>query len=182
MPYTNVEKRREANRRSYEKHRSERIGKVRSYRLYYKERINLALRAKRRDNPEKYRETYRRYYERNIEKWRDYNQSEKRKESIRRYRERISKSQPEIFRIYSAKRRACILRATPDWLTREDHDRIAQFYRDAVLLEEETGEKHEVDHVVPLRGKIVCGLHVPWNLQVLPKMMHNRKDKRYRNE
>ena len=41
------------------------------------------------------------------------------------------------------------------------------FYREARLLTKETGKRHEVDHIIPLQGKDVCGLHVPWNLQIL---------------
>ena len=63
---------------------------------------------------------------------------------------------------YAADRRARLLNATPQWLSAEDHESIAEWYRLATHFGE------TVDHIVPLQGKNVCGLHVPWNLQLLP--------------
>ena len=63
--------------------------------------------------------------------------------------------------------RAKRLQAVPNWLTKK-HKQIMQWYhKEADRLTEETGIKHHVDHIVPLRGKDVRGLHVPWNLQVI---------------
>lgn len=67
-----------------------------------------------------------------------------------------------------AKRRAAKLNATPAWLTAEHLAQIDALYADAVSLSEKTGVKYHVDHIIPLQGEMVSGLHVPWNLQVIP--------------
>jgi hypothetical protein len=79
----------------------------------------------------------------------------------------------------SAKRRALKLRATPLWLTKEDLEIIESFYTLSKTIEYQTGVKHHVDHIVPLQGKNVCGLHVPWNLQVLEASENIRKSNKF---
>lgn len=68
---------------------------------------------------------------------------------------------------YAAERRAAKAQRTPPWLTDEQRALIATAYEIANLLTLATGVLHHVDHIVPLRGKTVSGLHVPWNLQCL---------------
>lgn len=63
----------------------------------------------------------------------------------------------------------------PKWLTVEHWDQIAALYAEAQRLSLETGVKHHVDHKYPLRGRTSSGLHVPWNLQVLPAEDNLRK-------
>lgn len=70
-------------------------------------------------------------------------------------------------RKYSRTRQASRRKATPKWLTKEQHEVILEFYTKAVELEKQTGIPHEVDHIIPLKHDLVCGLHVPWNLQIL---------------
>ena len=60
-------------------------------------------------------------------------------------------------RVWKAKRRAAKIKATPFW---SDLDKITSIY-------ENCPQGHHVDHIVPLRGKHVCGLHIPINLQYL---------------
>lgn len=79
----------------------------------------------------------------------------------------------------SAKRRALKLRATPDWLTKDDLDAIESFYTLSKSIECNTGIKHHVDHIVPLQGENVCGLHVPWNLQILEASENIRKSNKF---
>lgn len=61
--------------------------------------------------------------------------------------------------------------ATPVWANK---DAIKEVYKAAVALTELTGKKYEVDHIVPLTSKLVCGLHVEHNLRVVT-FEENRK-------
>jgi 5-methylcytosine-specific restriction endonuclease McrA len=85
------------------------------------------------------------------------------------------KSKPGLYAGYCAKRRAKKLKATPPWLTEEQWKQIQEHYNEAARLTNETGIVHEVDHIEPLQGKEVSGLHVPWNLQVLTKKSNQSK-------
>jgi hypothetical protein len=79
---------------------------------------------------------------------------------------------PEVFRARDARRRAEALKATPAWA---DHKAIRAVYAKARRLTAESGIQHEVDHVVPLKGRKVCGLHVHQNLQVITRLANRRK-------
>jgi hypothetical protein len=78
-----------------------------------------------------------------------------------------------------ADKRARKRNATPSWLTQTQKDHIESFYWMAQDLKRVTGEDYHVDHIVPLKGETVCGLHVPWNLQVLPSDINIKKGNRY---
>ena len=62
------------------------------------------------------------------------------------------------------RRSAYIRRATPSW---SDFSRIKKFYAERIRLTEETGQDYHVDHYYPIVSDVVCGLHVPENLQVI---------------
>lgn len=71
----------------------------------------------------------------------------------------------------TAKYRAARLKATPPWLTKEQLKEIEMIYKNCP-------SGYEVDHIIPLQGKQVKGLHVPWNLQLLPSSTNKRKSNR----
>jgi hypothetical protein len=71
-----------------------------------------------------------------------------------------------------ALRRAAKTMATPKWA---DLSKIRAFYEEAQRLTIETGIKHSVDHIYPLRGKLCCGLHVHQNLRVIPLALNCSK-------
>lgn len=80
---------------------------------------------------------------------------------------------------HAAQRRSAIRDRTPAWLTRREMDRMLGFFREAARKREKTGLQHHVDHVVPLRGKTVSGLNVPWNLQVIPATDNLKKSNKH---
>lgn len=86
------------------------------------------------------------------------NNSESRKKAHKAWISKNKVKQRSYTRSYVAKRRAEKIKATPKWAVLKD---INEFYKNCP-------EGHHVDHVVPLKGKNVCGLHVSNNLQYLP--------------
>jgi hypothetical protein len=74
-----------------------------------------------------------------------------------------------------ARRRAAQLRATPAWA---NYFFLEEAYDLARRRTERTGFSWHVDHIVPLQGKTVCGLHVENNLQVIPGSINRSKGNR----
>lgn len=68
--------------------------------------------------------------------------------------------------------RAKKLNATPPWA---DLDAIRDVYKERDKLCRETGENWHVDHIIPLNGVDVCGLHCEDNLQIIPAVENARK-------
>ena len=87
------------------------------------------------------------------------------------------KAEPEVYAARNAARLAAKLERTPKWA---DKKAIAEFYEEARRLTEETGVEHDVDHIIPLRGKLVSGLHVENNLQVITASENRKKKNNYR--
>ena len=77
------------------------------------------------------------------------------------------------------KRNAAKKNRTPSWLTVHDLWMIEQAYDIAAKRTEMFGIPFHVDHIVPLQGKIVSGLHVPWNLQVITGKENQIKSNRF---
>lgn len=105
-----------------------------------------------------------------VKRWKAANR-DKERERQRRY---LEENRAKV-RAKWNKRRADRIRATPPWA---DLDAIEAIYLESDRLTAETGIEHHVDHIVPLRGKIVCGLHLPWNLRVIRADENLRKSAR----
>jgi hypothetical protein len=79
-----------------------------------------------------------------------------------------------------ARRRATKKQATPPWLTKEHRQQIIYVYEQCFKAQELTGIKHHVDHIHPLTHEFLCGLHVPWNLQVITAEENIKKGNRFK--
>ena len=77
---------------------------------------------------------------------------------------------------YVTARQKRIKQATPKWA---DRDAILATYVKAQTLTKETGIPHEVDHIIPVKGKLVSGLHVPNNLQILTENTNQSKSNKF---
>ena len=80
------------------------------------------------------------------------------------------------------KRTEALNLATPVWLTPAQLKAMEALYDEARRLTERTGSKWEVDHIIPLHGTNVSGLHVPWNMRVIEKSENNKKGNREYDE
>lgn len=89
---------------------------------------------------------------------------EKNKADLADYGKKRRAGNPAYFAAQAAFRKAAKRRATPKWA---DQASMRAFYELIPLVNEETGVKHNVDHIVPLISKIVCGLHCEANLRVI---------------
>jgi hypothetical protein len=94
------------------------------------------------------------------------------KECARKQQAKRRAVAPEVVNAENAARKSYIKRATPLWAEKFF---IAEAYHIAKVREKTFGFKWHVDHVIPLRGKNVCGLHVHNNLQVIPAQINLKK-------
>lgn len=70
-------------------------------------------------------------------------------------------------------------KASPHWLKKADWDAMDAIYERARELTQVTGVRHDVDHILPLNGKMISGLHIPSNLQILTQSQNVSKSNRY---
>lgn len=140
----------------------------------------------RQENLDRYRSSKRAYLDRSetqvaararVRRWTSENtalkrQSDKAWREQNRARDRANK----------ARYRAAMRKATPPWLTAQHKQEILAFYEEAERLTIETGILHEVDHIHPLQAGCACGLHVPWNLRVIPRVENNRRRRKWTSD
>lgn len=161
----NLKRHAQLNSAWYLRNREKHLARGRAWYETNKETRAETIRDWRRLNPERCKAACERYYRRHPER-------------LAEIRKRWAAKNPAAVRANAMKRHARKRQATPPWMTKRHHEQIIAFYEAAVLLERVTGIKHHVDHIYPLRGRVSCGLHVPWNLQILPARDNLRKGNR----
>lgn len=161
-----------------------------------RERYSANRKAYRQAFPDLVRAQVRESYYRNRENkrvwWKKYFESNKeriyavgREYRLRNIDRRLAsfaeyvKNNRERFLALSRKRYATKLNATPPWFSELDELTFIEAYDLARLRRDMYGFAWHVDHVIPLQGKTVCGLHVHNNIAVIPAVENLRKRNRY---
>jgi hypothetical protein len=177
----------------------------RKYYLANRDRIKAQQKKYEKANRARINERSRRWYAANLDTARETNRRSRRKnyEREKEKNKRWIKAHPEVSRAQTkkwqrnnpdrvramrARTQVTRLNATPPWLTKEQHEQMRYFYIESGLKTSETGITHHVDHIVPIKAMnannehIACGLHVPWNLQVLSADDNLRKSNKLPDE
>jgi hypothetical protein len=150
----------------YAKHKEQALASISKWQRENKDVVNSISRQYRKNNPEQTEITHKRYYENN-------------KETKLAYNKEWRAENQGILRLYNVKRRNQILKATPIWA---DLSEIRKIYQQAADLQQSTGIKYHVDHIIPLQGDLVCGLHVHTNLQIITRLENLAKGKQFKDQ
>lgn len=142
----------------------------------------LIYRSENKDKVKQYRESFYTkqddlYFQKERERKQEWSKANP--DKIRLKNERFRTNNKDLVASYTAKYRSSKLDRTPKWLTQQDFANIKSIYKMCNKISEKTGVKHHVDHIIPLQGEFVSGLHVPSNLQIIPFNINLSKSNTY---
>ena len=135
-----------------------------------KARQKPELIAKKRASDAEYRKNSREKFLAGIAAW-----SKKNPEKVKQYAKKTKEKNRGRVNSDTVARRLAKIRRTPAWLTEDDKWLLKEAYNLAVLRTKMFGFPWHVDHIIPLQGEMVSGLHVPNNIQVIPWIDNVRK-------
>jgi hypothetical protein len=185
MPLKDLKARAEYSKAYAAKNRKEAYKRVKAWRKANPEKHKEHTKAYALKHPEKVLERVLRYKNKNLEKVRIKDKVASAKyrganpELVKLSKRKYQKAHPGVVNAAVAKRKAKKLLRTPKWIRVEERWLIKQAYELASLRTKMFGFAWHVDHVIPLQGKNVSGLHVPQNLQVIPGLDNIRKKNGY---
>lgn len=131
----------------------------------------------RAKNPDAHKEWYAANKDRRAAYWQAW-YSQNKAARAESYSAWASKNRGTINAINTSRKRA-IRDAAVAW---GDKEKIKWFYDEAARLTSETGIRHEVDHIFPIRGRNSCGLHWEGNLRIVTRSENARKKNRMPTE
>ena len=159
---------------------------MREYRAVNKEPIRKQRQAYRQREKEKISAYQKDWHKLHPSYWNDYRAAnieriqerekaryQDNKEHYQKLNRIWSQNNKDKCNAHDAARYARELQATPVWLDKQQKQEILSWYTEAQAT------NLEVDHIVPLKGKTVCGLHVPWNLQLLTRSKNASKSNKH---
>jgi hypothetical protein len=193
MPYKDIELRRTKTRKYQQTHRAKKkqakalIMPEPRFCLY----CNTSIATKRKNAKFCSRPHKSTFYDNQRDGVAEYakNAENRRKKSLESYHKDIKKSRADqlkrqkqnlpLFAASAAKHRAIKLSRTPSWLTKDDFWMISEAHKLSSMRTKMIGIKFHVDHIIPLQGKLVSGLHVPNNIQVIPAALNISKNNKF---
>jgi hypothetical protein len=170
MPYKDPEIARIKKREYYLNNRDKMISLAKEWEKEHREKVTARKRIARQNMSDEERAIY------NLKTRLRYH-ANKDKESKRK--KAYKAKNKHIVNADASKRRAAKLNRTPTWLTEFDLFKMQCFYSIAAMLSRNNQELWVVDHVIPLQGKLVSGLHVPSNLQLMRARSNESKGNKY---
>jgi hypothetical protein len=158
-------------------HRQAHPERCRAYEKAYQDKHGAAIRARAREKRATQGDAIRAKARANYAEKREHfkNYRAQHKEAINKTKRAwVLRNQGAVAAI-RFKRIAAEHQAMPSWANLAA---IKAIYEEAARVTQRTGIRHEVDHIIPIQSPLVCGLHVPANLQILTKAANRQKSNR----
>jgi len=160
--FTCIECQKEKAKKDYEENPDKWINRRMDCYKNNKESERSKMKAYYLDNLEKQTAARKKRYYEKAEENRAYSREWSKKNKLRR-------------KVSHANRKKKIIQATPSWFGELDQFVLSESYALAELRQQITSIEWQIDHMIPVQAKNVCGLHVWNNFQVIPAYLNNSK-------
>ena len=154
----------------YLKNKEQQFERMRIWRNENRQKVRDTNKKSREKNKETLKVAKKKYRQENREKFIEWNK--KWRENNRDIHIGWSKKNRGKCNAYFSAYKHSKRNATPKWADKEE---IKKIYEAADFMTRYTGILHHVDHIYPLKGKTVTGLHTHTNLRVIPAKLNQQK-------